>query len=313
MSNPLVSVIIPAYNAEKSITDTLDSIFAQTYSSIEILVVDDGSTDKTAETIEEYQTSKADRTDRTNLIYIYQQNFGPSRARNIGIRAAKGEYIAFLDADDLWDRNKLDRQIELFKKESKIDLVFSDVKIARSKQSKIEETIMFQEKRLNKEFFGHKYMVVNPFEKLLQLNFIPTSSVIARKSCFNGDIFFNEERRYAEDWELWLRMSLCFNFAYVDEVCVCKKEKGFGLSADESEMILSMIEVIELFIKKKIVSNENKIHARYLKDTYKWAGYHFMLKGNAKLARELYRKSLKESFDLRTVAYYFKTYLHDFY
>ena len=128
---------------------------------------------------------------------------------------------------------------------------------------------MFQEKRLNKEFFGHKYMVVNPFEKLLQLNFIPTSSVIARKSCFNGHIFFNEERRYAEDWELWLRMSLY------------------------------MIEVIESFIKKQDGGEclKNKCYAIYLKNTYKWAGYHFMLKGNTKLAREFYRKSMKESFD----------------
>ena len=232
MSNPLVSVIIPAYNAEKSITDTLDSVFAQTYSSIEILLVDDGSTDKTAETIEEYQTSKANRTNKTNLTYIHQQNSGPSKARNTGLKAANGEYIALLDADDLWAKDKLEKQIELFGKEPEIDLVFSNVKITRAKQSKIDETIMFQEKRLNKEFFGHKYMVVNPFEKLLQLNFIPTSSVIARKSCFNGDIFFNEERRYAEDWELWLRMSLYFNFAYVDEVCVYKKEKGSGLSSN---------------------------------------------------------------------------------
>ena len=314
MSNPLVSVIIPAYNAEKSIAETLDSVFAQTYRPIEILVVDDGSTDKTAETIKEYQTSKANRTNKTNLTYIHQHNSGPSKARNTGIKAAKREYIAFLDADDLWTKDKLEKQIRLFKKDPGIDVIFTDVKITRFKEGGIEEVLMFQKKELNKEFFGHEYIVINPLKKLLNLNFIPTSSVVAKRTCFDRDIFFNEARRYAEDWELWLKMSLCFNFAYVDEVCVYKKEKGSGLSADASEMILSMIEVIESFIKKRDGDkySKDKFHVKHLKDTYKWAGYHFMLKGNTELSREFYRKSMKESFDARTLIYYFASYVHDF-
>ena len=315
MSNPLVSVVIPTYNSGKFIADALDSVFAQTYRPIEIILVDDGSTDKTAETIKEYQTSKANRTNRTNLTYIHQQNAGPSRARNIGIRAAKGEYIAFLDADDLWTKDKLEKQIRLFKKDPGIDVIFTDVKITRFKEGGIEEVLMFQKKELNKDFFEHEHIVINPLKKLLNLNFIPTSSVVTKRACFDRDIFFNEKRRYAEDWELWLRMSLCFNFAYVDEACVHKKEKGSGLSANSSEMILSMIEVFESFIKENNIGNEqlkNKFCVRHLNDTYKWAGYHFMLKGNTKLAREFYRKSMKESFDARTLIYYFKSYFCGF-
>ena len=313
--SPLVSVIIPAYNAEKSITDTLDTVFAQTYRPIETIVVDDGSTDRTAETIEEYQISKTNRTNRTNLTYIHQQNFGPSKARNTGIKAAKGEYIAFLDADDLWTKDKLEKQIKLFKQDPRIDVVFTDAKVTRFKNNKIQENIMFQKNRLNKEFFGHNFIVINPLEKLLKINFMLTPSVVAKKSCFKNSIFFNEKRRYAEDWELWLKMSVYFTFGYVNEVCVHVKDEGDGLSANGSGMILSMIEVLESFIKENFVGNEqlkNKFCVRHLKDTYKWAGYHLILKGNAKLARELYRKSLKESFDLRTLAYYFMSHVHYF-
>lgn len=310
----LVSVIIPAYNAEKSITDTLDTVFAQTYRPIETIIVDDGSTDRTAETIEEYQTSKTNRTNRTNLTYIHQQNSGPSKARNTGIKAAKGEYIAFLDADDLWTKNKLEKQIKLFKQDPRIDVVFTDTKVTRFKNNKIQENIMFQKNRLNKEFFGHNFIVINPLEKLLKINFMLTPSVVAKKSCFKNSIFFNEKRRYAEDWELWLKMSVYFTFGYVNEVCVHVKDEGDGLSANGSGMILSMIEVLESFIKKNDSDkcSKDKFHIKHLKDTYKWAGYHFMLKGNTKLARELYRKSLKESFDLRTLAYYLKSYGYDF-
>ena len=312
--SPLASVIIPTYNAEKFIANALDSVFTQTYRPIEILVVDDGSTDRTAEIVQNYQTSKTNKTNetnKTNLIYIHQQNSGPSRARNTGIKAAKGEYIAFLDADDLWTKNKLEKQIKLFKQDPRIDVVFTDAKVTRFKNNKIQENIMFQKNRLNKEFFGHDFIVINPLEKLLKINFMLTPCVVVKKSCFKNSIFFNEKRRYVEDWELWLKMSVYYTFGYVNEVCVHVKDEGDGLSADASKMVLSMIEVIESFIKENFVSNENKIHARYLKDTYKWAGYHFMLKGNTKLARELYRKSMKESFDLRTLAYYLKSFGHD--
>jgi len=315
MSNPLVSVIIPAYNAEKFIADTLDSVFAQTYRPIEVLVVDDGSTDKTAKIIKEFQASKVNRSNRTNLTYIYQENSGPSKARNVGIKAAKGEYIAFLDADDLWTKNKLEKQIKLFKQDPRIDVVFTDAKVTRFKNNKIQENIMFPKNRLNKEFFGHDFIVINPLEKLLKINFMLTPCVVAKKSCFKNSIFFNEKRRYVEDWELWLKMSVHYTFGYVNEVCVHVKDEGDGLSSNSSEMILSMIEVIESFIKENNIGNEqlkNKFCVRHLQDTYKWAGYHFMLKGNTKLARDFYRKSLKESFDAKTLIYYFKSYLHDF-
>ena len=98
---PLVSVIIPVYNREKFLAEAIDSVLAQTYRPIEIIVIDDGSTDKSGEIARSYAETK----------YIYQDNQGVSVARNIGVDAAQGEFLAFLDSDDMWLHNKLETQI----------------------------------------------------------------------------------------------------------------------------------------------------------------------------------------------------------
>lgn len=102
---PLVTVIIPAYNAEKTIGETLESVFRQSYPSVEVIVVDDGSTDNTPALVENYAKTYM------NIRYIRQENSGVAAARNTGIRASKGEYVAPLDADDLWHPRKLEFHI----------------------------------------------------------------------------------------------------------------------------------------------------------------------------------------------------------
>lgn len=102
---PLISCIVPVYNGEKYLDETLDSIFAQTYRPLEVIVIDDGSTDGTGNLV------KA-RTEE--VIYVLQDNAGPAAARNVGIATASADYLAFIDADDLWLPDKLTRQMELF-------------------------------------------------------------------------------------------------------------------------------------------------------------------------------------------------------
>ena len=311
MANPLVSVIIPAYNAEKSIGDALDSVFAQTYRPIEVIVVDDGSTDKTAEVVKKYQKLNAHNV---NLTYMYQQNSGPSKARNIGIRKAHGEYIAFLDADDHWMQEKLDKQVQIFNRDPNVDIVFSDVKVERFKNGKMQEFLYFKKQGLDERFFGHEFLVVDPFKKLLKINFMLTPSVVLKKSCFSKGILFNEKRLYAEDWELWLIMSLYYNFAYVNETCVYVKSMDDGLSSNDQEMYLSVLEILESFTRErrnelaKLQITDNFL-SEHLKDSYKWMGYYFMQNKKNKLARIFYKKSLKEASDIKTIFYYFLSFL----
>jgi glycosyltransferase involved in cell wall biosynthesis len=322
LSKPLISVIIPDYNAEKSIGDALDSVFAQTYRPIEIIVVDDGSTDGTAEIVKGYvQNARTVRGaqdvqtgEAIDLVYIYQDNGGPSKARNAGIKASHGKYIAFLDADDVWKQDKLEKQLRIFVIQDDIDIVFSDVKITRLNKGKVEEFSMFQKKGFNKDFFGHEFLVIDPLKKFLQINFMHTSAVMLKKSCFSNGLFFNEKRCYAEDWELWLTMSLYYKFAYVRAACVYVRAMDDGLSSHEKEMYLSNIDILESFVKER--RNElakfritDSSLSEHLKDSYKWMGYYFMQNKKNKLARIFYKKSLKKASDIKTIFYYFLSFL----
>ena len=113
MIKPLISGIVPVYNGERYLRETLDSMLAQTYQPLEVIVVDDGSTDGTPKVVAGY----GDR-----VRYIYQENSGPAIARNRGIDAARGEFIAFLDADDLWHPEKLMRQMTRFEARQELEL-----------------------------------------------------------------------------------------------------------------------------------------------------------------------------------------------
>lgn len=318
MNTPLVSVIIPAYNAGGFISETLDSVFAQAYRPMEVIVVDDGSTDETAKTIDKYREARGltgvqdnGKPDSSCLIYVYQANSGPSSARNAGIIKAKGEYIAFLDADDLWVNNKISKQMQLFERDPSIDIIFSDAKILRRKKDGIEEVCTFTNKRLDANFFGHEYIVKKPLEKLFELNFISTSSVISRKLCFDNGFLFNVGRRHVEDWELWVKMSLKYKFGYINIVGIHKRETGGGLSSDTFSMYMSQIDILESIIKNKSEINLHlgkKFLTDRLRNRYKWTGYLLMKNNYSKLARDLYKKALKESFELKILFYYIRSF-----
>lgn len=116
--NPLVSCIIPVYNGQRFLAEALDSIFAQTYRPIEVIVVDDGSSDGTARVASEYSQP---------IVYIHQENQGAPRARNTGIREAKGDFFSFLDADDIWRAQKLSVQMAKFNTRAELDFCVSHI------------------------------------------------------------------------------------------------------------------------------------------------------------------------------------------
>ncbi|MGA9294677.1 MAG: glycosyltransferase family A protein, partial [Ignavibacteriaceae bacterium] len=135
--NPLVSCIIPAFNSERYIEEAIKSVLNQTYSNIELIVIDDGSTDNTSEFVKKF---------KGKVKYFRQANSGPSAARNSGLSKALGDFISFLDSDDLWEKNKISYQMECFEKNPGIDAClcntkfFSEVEIANSDQKYIITT-----------------------------------------------------------------------------------------------------------------------------------------------------------------------------
>ena len=116
MQSALISCIIPVYNGERFLGESLESIFGQTYEPVQVIVVDDGSTDRTAEIARSYGSS---------ILFLQQTNRGSAASKNLGVGAAEGEYIAFLDADDVWHPEKLDQQMARLRERQEIDLCFT--------------------------------------------------------------------------------------------------------------------------------------------------------------------------------------------
>jgi glycosyltransferase involved in cell wall biosynthesis len=188
----LVSVIMPAYNVAAYVAEAIQSVVAQTYPHWELIVVDDGSVDETANIVRGYATGD----DR--IKYLHQENGRQGKARNTGIRNARGQLLAFLDADDLWQSEKLELQVPTLQ-EMKADLVYSNGLIFHSDQPKIEaKTFPIVRGRVE----GNSM-----FDLLLLHNLIPILTVLMRKETFADAGPFEEALQYqgCEDYDLWLK------------------------------------------------------------------------------------------------------------
>jgi len=186
--NSLVSVIIPVYNREKLIKSCIDSVIQQSYENLEIIIVNDGSDDGTEIEIMKYNDNR--------IKYYYQKNSGkPAAARNLGLRNARGEYIAFLDSDDIWNPNKIERQLSFFT---------NNILLLTSEIFYFNNAISNKQKRMSLDI---PVIYCITIDKLIKNNLIATSSVIMRKSLLSLIGYFNETiEGIGEDWDYWLRV-----------------------------------------------------------------------------------------------------------
>jgi glycosyltransferase involved in cell wall biosynthesis len=224
-----VSVVIPAYNAGHYIADALASIAEQTLRDVEVIVVDDGSTDDTLHIVGGFATS-------IELVVIRQENGGPAAARNVGIRRARGRYCAFLDADDVMLPDRLEEQVALFYEDSELALVHSDL------MTFDERGIIHRTRRAFSKPSGGMIL-----ERLLIDNFITTSTVMAPTQRLFDAGLFNEGRRVSEDFELWLRFAARWKVAYIDHPLVRYRRRPGSLSEDKLLTARSALDVIETF------------------------------------------------------------------
>ena len=187
----VISVVIPVYNSEKTIIQCLESVYNQTFKNIEIIIVNDGSTDNTLERIHRFFLDK-----KINHKIINQKNKGVSRARNVGIKSSTGQYIAFIDSDDLWTKDKLEKQIGIIKRK-KINVLGTLINTNRKTDD--SNTCILKKYRLKEMLFSNK---------------LYTSSVVLKKEIIEKYNFFNEDMMYSEDYNLWLNIS-CDHDVYV--------------------------------------------------------------------------------------------------
>ena len=211
MKKPLVSVIIPVFNQERFLEDTLNSVISQTYEHREIILVDDGSTDRTPQICQRYQQ-------RDPHIHVYYQaNKGPANARNEAILRAKGEYVCLLDSDDLMDKHRIEKQICPFLKDSSIDVVYTSVYLIDA-HGKLLGTIKGES--LPPPLF-HAEMFFR--------NLIPGPSLMAKRACFLHEPY-NNQFVHAEDYEQMLRLLKHYHFFYLDEPLTYYRRHGSNLS-----------------------------------------------------------------------------------
>jgi glycosyltransferase involved in cell wall biosynthesis len=200
---PRISVIVPAYNAAVYLPHAIDSVLAQTYLSWEIVIVDDGSTDNTRAVVESYRPKLQDR-----LRYIRQPNRGVSAARNTGIRAARGEFIALLDADDVWLPRRLERGVKAMDADPDAGLVHARVARIDTRGS-VTGQLKVEPKYLSGRIARHIYT---------RHAHLICTTVMFRKSCLETTGWFDEAMQVTEDRDLWFRIALRYKVAYIDEV-----------------------------------------------------------------------------------------------
>lgn len=196
---PVVSVIVPCYNYGHLLAETLDSLQKQTFQSWECIIVDDGSVDDTREVAARFIA----RDKRYN--YLYQTNAGLSAARNTGILASRGEFIQLLDADDLIAENKLLNQINLFKSNADISIVYSEVRYFKSENP----AELFYSFNKDAEPWMEAYSTHLTFTTaLMHINLFAVNCALFRKDIISSCGLFNTQLKSVEDWEFWVRCSL---------------------------------------------------------------------------------------------------------
>lgn len=233
-----VSVIIPVYNRSASLKDAIESLFLQRYSDLEIIVVDDGSGDYVKKSLYAYMP---------RIKYIRMgNNYGVSFARNIGINSARGEYIAFLDSDDLWLPGKVKSQIELMKKDG-------------SKVCHTDE-FWYKKGKFVNQGIRHKKYGGWIFPDIIDICRISPSSVIMHKNVLQKCGKFDETLPACEDYDLWLRIASMFRVSYLQKKFVVKR----AYMDDQLSLNVPYLEYYRLLSLSKFI------------DRYRWIPYHDM-------------------------------------
>ena len=251
----LISVIIPTYNCGAYIKEALDSVFAQTFTDYEVIVVDDGSTDKTREVIGRFGDK---------VRYIYQENKGVSAARNTGIKNAAGRFIAFLDADDVWLARKLELQMRAIAESDSIGIVTCGLFCVRGKDDIEREVIPTN--------YADKDSLIEELCCDPGIFFGAGSAVLVRRECFQRLGFFDETLYAAEDWEMCLRIARSYQVRSVQlPLLEYRARNGSAVSGQNAERFLTneLLFMSKLFksvdLKRRIFLKARAYGHRYLR------------------------------------------------
>lgn len=251
-SKPLVSVVITCYNYDKYLERSIESALNQTYCNLEIVIVNDGSTDNSDKVISGYLNNE-------KVKYIKQANMGQAHAKNVGVLNSTGRYVAFLDADDIWCADKLEKQMVKFR-DKNVGVVYCRAKY-------VDENNVTFEYEMSGNYLQPQRGEVTKW--LLYDNFIQFSSSVVKKECFETMGLFDESLKMGIDWDLWLRISTVYQFDYVEDRLFYYR---MGHSGQMSKNAAERQRCSDLIIKKFV---DNYAHYVSKKDLRKSMSYTF--------------------------------------
>jgi glycosyltransferase involved in cell wall biosynthesis len=223
-----ISAIIPTYNYARYVRRAVDSALNQTYPVAEVIVVDDGSTDNTREVLAEYGN---------RIRYVYQANRGLSGARNTGIREATSPWVAFLDSDDCWMPEKIERQVKLVEADPTVDLVYT-ASMLHFTDGRVTPTGVVEPSQL--------------WPRFRYINSVTPSTVLIRRDLIMKAGGFDETLRYCEDWEMWVRLGPKVKYAAVAEPSIAYQITPGSLSANVAQELATAERIIDKTLVKDL-------------------------------------------------------------
>lgn len=285
---PLVSAVIPTYNNAALVGDGVASALAQTHQPIEVIVVDDGSTDNTLDRLQRFGSE---------VRIIQQEHAGPAVARNAGIRAASGEYVAFLDADDLWLPEKVARCVALLEANANAGVAYTGVRIFEMDTGS---------RYLLDQYAKSGHLARDLFMECRGVN---TSTLVVRKKCLAAVGGFDEEFFRAQDWDLMIRLAEQFEYAHEPDALTERRLHTQSLSVTHAHLYKKF----NLLVLEKALARRPDLYGELKGEAYGLACLRFGMQHYAKFrmaeARAEFRASLSHQWRARTFSYLLRTYL----
>ena len=278
---PKVSVIITTYNYGHMLAESIDSVLGQDYDDFELIVVDDGSTDNTADVTSRYG-------DRAR--YVRQDHAGIAVARNTGIAAARGELIAFQDADDVWASNTLALRVRVMERHPELGMIFGDAAVEQDGRtlfpSFLKERKAFAELETVRDRDDLRIITQSAFSALLRERFIPIPTIIIPKRRFDELGPWDQSTEGVEDYEFYLRLSRRFQLGYIDRVLVTCRIHGANVSCDVISQNERRIRLLRRFENDPSLSADDKRSLRRrLSEMYMESAWHLRQAGLPSRAR----------------------------
>jgi len=310
-----VSIIMPAYNCGEYIRDAVCSVLIQTERSFELIVVNDGSTDNTLQIID----SLAANDQRIKV--ISQSNSGkPSIARNTGIKLAQGEYICFLDADDLYHPDKIKKSLELLDKYPEITAAFNDMKLIAKDGTEYESSFLGGRdfKQLASRYLtcaeDNIYLCSERFYSFMSTHFvaISTDTIMIRRSVLEQEgLLFPTDVAIGEDTEMWFRLAKGRKLAFIDAILSYYRQHETSITNNLEKWYSDpLVVLMRNFQWGQDAFSNDDVHAYKMRISreYFHKGY-YQSELNSTEARMAYIQSLRWSFSLKTVFAYLKTFV----